>query len=196
VGYTFQNPDHQIFEPSTRQEISFGPRNLGLSEQEIAERVAEALAAFGLETYADTPPAVLGFGLRRKVSVASVYAMRPRVFVLDEPTAGLDWQSASDLMALVDDLHRNGHTIILVTHDMRIVAAHTRHMAIVQDGIVVAHGPTRAVFGRTEILDRAQLEPPQVTRLGQHLTTRGMASDLLSVSEFVDQYARVREERS
>lgn len=192
VGYTFQNPDHQIFCASTRAEIGYGPRNLGLSEVEVAESVEDALQVFGLDAYANLPPAVLGFGLRRKVSIAAVYAMRPHVFVLDEPTVGLDWRSACDLMTLIDGLHRQGHTIVLVTHDMRLVAAHARHVAVIRDGLMVAHGRVREVFGQADVLAGAQLEPPQITRLGQRLSSRGI-NDHLTVDAFVACYERVRE---
>jgi energy-coupling factor transport system ATP-binding protein len=98
VGYVFQNPDHQIFCATTREEIAFGPRNLGLSETEVKRRVEEALVRFNLEQYADRPPAVLGYGLRRKIGVAAVYSMQPRIFILDEPTTGLDWWGTMELM--------------------------------------------------------------------------------------------------
>ncbi|MDH4137245.1 MAG: energy-coupling factor ABC transporter ATP-binding protein, partial [Anaerolineae bacterium] len=93
VGYVFQNPDHQIFCDTTREELAFGPRNLDLPEAEVRSRVEEALSRFDLEEYADRPPAMLGYGLRRKIGVAAVYSMRPRIFILDEPTTGLDWRS-------------------------------------------------------------------------------------------------------
>jgi energy-coupling factor transporter ATP-binding protein EcfA2 len=107
VGYVFQNPDHQIFCATTRQELAFGPRNLGLLEVEVKRRVDEALACFDLEEVADKPPAVLGYGLRRKIGVAAVYAMQPRVFILDEPTTGLDWRSTMELMELIGEMHRH-----------------------------------------------------------------------------------------
>lgn len=195
VGYVFQNPDHQIFCPSTREEISFGPRNLGLDGATVRARTEEALEVFGLAPYADIPPAVLGFGLRRKVSVASVYAMRPRVLILDEPTMGLDWRSACELMRLMDELHQQGHTIILVSHDMRIVAEHAPETLVMHEGRVLAQGPTREVFQRIEDLCRAQITPPQVTQLGQRLGDWGLRQDLLTIDEFVEAYGRLRESR-
>ena len=191
VGYVFQNPDHQIFCASTREEISFGPRNLGLDAEEVRARTEEALKIFDLAQYAEIPPAVLGFGLRRKVSVAAVYAMRPQVLILDEPTAGLDWRSTCDLMQLTDDLHRQGHTIILVSHDMRIVAEHAHETLVMHEGRVLAQGPTRGVFQRADELRRAQIAPPQITQLGRRLSNWGLTSDLLTVSEFSEAYKRL-----
>jgi energy-coupling factor transport system ATP-binding protein len=185
VGYVFQNPDHQIFCATTRAEIGFGPRNLGLAEAEVQARTEDALAAFGLAPHADTPPAVLGYGLRRMVSLAAVYAMRPQVLILDEPTAGLDWRSATELMALVGRLHSQGHTIILVSHDMRLVAEFCPAMLVMHEGRLLASGPTREVFGRAADLAHAQLTPPQITRLSARLADLDMPPDVLTVDEFV-----------
>ncbi len=184
VGYVFQNPDYQLFCPTTREELSFGPRNLGLSEAEVRARTDETLAQFGLEPFADRPPAILGYGLRRKISVAAVYAMRPRIFVLDEPTAGLDWRSTLDLMALIGRLHQAGHTILLVTHDMRLAAEFSRETLVLQGGKVLLYGPTRAVFREAALLESAQIEPPQITALARRLAPQGMPEDVLSVAEF------------
>ena len=189
VGYVFQNPDHQIFCATTGEEVAFGPRNLGLDAAEVEERVADALSAFDLTEYADVPPAVLGYGLRRKVSVAAVYAMRPRVLILDEPTAGLDRRSADDLMRRMDALHAAGHTIVLVSHDMRLVAEHSHETLVMHEGRVLAYGETRAVLSRTNELARASITPPQVTRLAQKLA--GAGTDVLTVVEFADLYDRL-----
>jgi energy-coupling factor transport system ATP-binding protein len=193
VGYVFQNPDHQIFCASTREEVAFGPRNLGLPPNDVDERVADALAAFNLTPYAEVPPAVLGYGLRRKVSIAAVYAMHPRVLILDEPTAGLDRRSADDLMRRMDALHSAGHTIVLVSHDMRLVAGHSRETLVMHEGRVLAYGETRAVLSRADDLARAHITPPQVMRLAQGLAEAGLDRvDALSVTEFADSYDRRR----
>ncbi len=195
VGYVFQNPDHQIFCPSTEEEVSFGPRNLGLGPDEVRARTEEALRAFGLMEHAQTPPAVLGFGLRRLVSLAAVYAMRPRVLILDEPTCGLDWRSAQELLRLVDQLHAAGHTILLVSHDMRLIAEHARQVLVMHEGRVLAYGPTREVFQRVEELRTAQVAPPQVMQLAARLARYGVAADALSVPEFCAAYHRARQVR-
>ena len=188
VGYVFQNPDHQIFCPTTREEIAFGPRNLGLTPAEVAERTEEALEAFGLQPYADLPPAVLSFGLRRIISTAAVYAMRPQVFILDEPTAGLDWQSAHDLLDHMAHLNAEGHTILLVTHDMQLVAEYATEMLAMHEGRVLAYGETRQVMSQVEVLERAQIAPPQVTRLAWHLHPLGVRPACLTVKDFCAAY--------
>jgi energy-coupling factor transport system ATP-binding protein len=188
VGLVFQNPDHQIFCPTTREEVAFGPKNLGLRGQELDRRVEEALDCFGLVECADSPPAVLGFGTRRKISIASVYAMRPRVFVLDEPTTGLDWRGARDLMEIIQTMHEDGHTIILVTHDMKIVCEFAHRCLVLRDGRILVYDTTRTVFKHSEILKETQIEPPQITELAKKMASCGMSDDVLTVPEFCAQY--------
>lgn len=190
VGYVFQNPDHQIFCATTREEIAFGPRNLGLSPQEVIARTDEALEAFGLCTYADLPPAVLGFGLRRVVSTAAVIAMRPRVLILDEPTAGLDWRSAHELLDRIAGLHAEGHTILFVSHDMQLVAEYCPETLVMHKGRVLAYGATADVMGQLDVLQRAQLAPPQVAQLARRLADCGLPA-CLTVEQFCAAYAQV-----
>ena len=189
VGYVFQNPDHQIFCASTREEISFGPRNLGLDEAEVEERTEEALVAFDLVRYAEIPPAVLGYGLRRKVSVAAVYAMRPRILILDEPTAGLDWRSSQDLMERVTRLREDGHTIIMVSHNMRLVAEYVHEVLVMHQGRILVRAPTAEAFAQVEQLEKAQIRPSQIMRLARRL---GMSGDTLTVPDFVREYGCAR----
>ena len=184
VGFVFQNPDHQIFCATTREEVAFGPRNLGLEGDALNERVEEVLRRFGLVELADSPPAVLGFGMRRKISVASVYAMRPRVFVLDEPTNGLDWRNSMSLMATVRSMHQEGHTIILVTHDMKLVCDFAQRSLVLRDGAVLAYDDTREIFKHSEILKETGIEPPQIAELSKRMVSHGMPDDVLTVDEF------------
>jgi len=188
VGYLFQNPDHQIFAPTVREEVAFGPRNLGFSEGEVAARTAEVLALFGLGDQADTPPAVLGYGLRRKVTLAAVWAMRPQILVLDEPTVGLDWRSTRTLMEETAHLNSRGHTIILVTHDMKLVAEFTRHVLVLDEGRVLAYETTRQLFQQEAILRQAFLALPPITALARRMQPYGLRGDSLTVEEFYREY--------
>jgi len=192
VGYLFQNPDHQIFAPTVWEEVAFGPRNLGFSEREVAACTAEALALFGLKDQADTPPAVLGYGLRRQVTLAAVWAMRPQILVLDEPTVGLDWRSTRTLMQAVTDLNRRGHTIILITHDMKLVAEFARRVLILDGGRILAYGPTRQVFQQEAILRQAFLAPPPITALARRMRPHGLRGDSLTVQEFYQEYTALQ----
>jgi energy-coupling factor transporter ATP-binding protein EcfA2 len=192
VGYLFQNPDHQIFAPTVREEVAFGPRNLGFSEREVAARTTEALALFELGDKADTPPAVLGYGLRRQVTLAAVWAMRPQILVLDEPTAGLDWRSSRALMEEVGTLNRQGHTIILVTHDMKLVAEFARRVLVLDEGRTLAYEPTRQLFQQEAILRQASLSPPPITVLARRMRACGLRGDSLTVEEFYQEYEALR----
>jgi energy-coupling factor transport system ATP-binding protein len=188
VGYLFQNPDHQIFASTVQEELAFGLRNLGFTSTEMNERIEEALALFDLEPHAHQPPALLGYGLRRQVTVASLFAVRPSILILDEPTAGLDWASTQALLERLSELNGAGHTVVLITHDMRLVAEWSEWVLVLHEGRVLAEGLTRDVFTRPEMLKRVSLAPPPVTRLAQMLRPLGMRGDSLSVDEFCTEY--------
>jgi energy-coupling factor transport system ATP-binding protein len=188
VGFLFQNPDHQLFAPTVREEIAFDLRNLGFPRQEIAERIEEALTLFGLSPYADRPPAVLGYGLRRQVTLASVLARRPSILILDEPTTGLDWQSTEVLMGHVGEQHEAGCTVLLITHDMRLIAERAASVLLLHEGRMVAAGPTRELFAQPELLDRASISPPPITELSQRFRPAGMRGDSLTVDAFVQEF--------
>jgi energy-coupling factor transport system ATP-binding protein len=193
VGYVFQNPDHQIFSATVHEEIAFGPRNIGLEESEVQRRTEQALEYFGLTAYADHPPAMLGFGLRRKVSIAAVYAMRTHVLILDEPTAGLDWKSTRELMQRVGDLHRKGHTIILITHDMRLVAQYAPRCMVLRDGNIIASDGTREIFKQADLLRGTHIELPQICELARRLEPFNLRGDILTVAEFLEGYGNLVE---
>ncbi|RME11683.1 MAG: ATP-binding cassette domain-containing protein [Ardenticatenia bacterium] len=165
VGYVFQNPDHQIFAPTVREEIAFGLHNLGVSASETARRVDDALQRFGLHAYADVPPAVLGYGLRRLVTVAAVWAMRPPIWVLDEPTTGLDAHYTAILADHMRRLHAEGHTILLITHDMALVGALAERVLVLHAGRLVADTTPRDLFIQHERLAEWGLEAPPLARL-------------------------------
>jgi energy-coupling factor transport system ATP-binding protein len=162
-----------------------------MDSAQAAQRTEQALDTFGLTAYAEVPPAVLGYGLRRKVAVAAVCAMQPDILILDEPTTGLDWRGALELMRLVADMHAQGHTILLITHDMRLVAEHVPEVVIMHEGRVLAAGLTEEVFANDEALATAQLEPPQVAQLGRAVFT-GDRADLLTVPAFCQAYTGSR----
>ncbi len=182
VGYLFQNPDLQIFQVSVREELAFGPRNLGLGEREVQGRVEEALERFDLQRWADVPPAVLGYGQRRMVTVAALWTMQPRIWVLDEPTTGLDGWLTQRVVEAMQALHSAGHTLLLITHDPRLAALAER-VAVISGGRIAYDGPTHALMADPATLQRFGLEPPAVTRLAQRVA--GVPDDLLTVEELV-----------
>jgi cobalt transport protein ATP-binding subunit len=183
VGYVYQNPDHQIFAQRVRAEVAFGPKNLGLSPTEIDERVAHALELVGLTEHADDFAFSLGRGQRQKLAVASILAMRPPVLVIDEPTTGLDKRGATSILDLLSTWNAAGQTIVVITHDMALVAERVPRTVVVHDGGILADGPTRAVLPDSSLLARAFLRPPQVTRMAQRLAEYDIPGDILTVAE-------------
>ena len=193
VGYVFQNPDHQIFAPTVREEVAFGLQAQQLPASIVARRVSETLERFGLGPHAETPPALLGYGQRRQVALAAIIAMHPKVLILDEPTGGLDWRSRQELLALLSNLNALGHTVVLVTHDMRLVAEHARRAVVLVAGHLLFDGDTRELFRQREVLAQAQLALPPVTRLANRLSAEGLPPDVLTCAEFADAWlARLR----
>lgn len=172
VGYVFQNPDHQIFAPSVREEVAFGPRNLALSAGDVEARVNAALKTFDLGDRAATPPATLGYGVRRLVTLASVHAMRPDIVVLDEATVGLDRRLEHRLMTWIEKLRARGVTVVMITHDMRLVAEHAERCVVLQAGRVLANGAPADVFADDSMLDAAGLAAPPVFELGRRQELR------------------------
>lgn len=188
VGYVFQNPDHQIFASTVREEIAFAPRNLGMTEEVVKGRVEEMLHLFDLQEVADYPPAVLGAGQRRKVALASVLAAHPPVLILDEPTVGLDPLSARELMTRVKDLHRAGHTVILITHDMALVAEWVPRVTVMAQGQVLFDGEPNDLFARSHILQQARLLPPPLARLAHALAPLGFPPDAIQEDRFLQAF--------
>ena len=193
VGFLFQRPEQQIFSPTVQQELAFGPRNLGLPQVEIEARVEAALARFRLTAVAGQPPAILSYGLRRRVTLASLAAMDPPVLVLDEPTVGLDARGLEETFGWLVELHSQGRTIVLVTHDMALAAAHAERVVVLAQGQVIADGPPAELFRQNNVLARAALVPPPVTALAQALGSHGMRGDSLTVEAFCEEYVALVE---
>lgn len=197
VGYCYQNPDHQIFSNTVRQEVEFGLKNHGIPRAEIATKVVAALAMVGMESDADRYPFLLGRGERQKLAVASILALGPPVLVVDEPTTGLDLRGTRNIMQLLLRLREAGRTIIIITHDMNVVAEYAPRTVVMMNGAVILDGPTRTVLTDEETLRSAFLKPPQITRVALRLNERtGFAREILTVSEFLAEFRRRRVTRA
>jgi energy-coupling factor transport system ATP-binding protein len=192
VGYVFQNPDHQLFNANCWDEIAYGPRNIELPENEVKERVEEAAKVVGLEEgYFGEHPFFLTKGMRQRVAIASILALRPHVIIVDEPTTGQDSQQSIEIMEFLKDLNENhGHTIIIITHDMPIVAQYAHRTVAMGLGKVMADGPTAEVFAQPDVLEATFIEPPQITQLAQRSQTLGFDAGTLSVDELFEQFKR------
>ena len=169
VGLVFQNPDHQIFADTVWEEVAFSAKNFGCSKEEIAIRVRESLTAVGLpvEESNALDPFSLRKGERQRVAVASVLATRPAVLIFDEPTTGLDAQETDRMMAMVCELNRQGHTIMMITHSMRLVAEYAQRCLLINEGRIVADGSPREIFLDPPLVRTASLEIPPIARFSQ-----------------------------
>lgn len=175
VGLVFQYPEHQLFEETVRKDVSFGPRNLGCSEQEIEERVVKACHQVGLsDEKLDMSPFDLSGGNKRRVAIAGVLAMRPRVLVLDEPTAGLDPRGRNELLELIRGLHdEEGNTIVMVSHSMDDISALAQRIIVMNEGRVAMDGTPREVFAHPQELVDMHLGVPAAAQLAMELKKRG-----------------------
>ncbi|MBN1247537.1 MAG: energy-coupling factor transporter ATPase [Anaerolineae bacterium] len=193
VGYVFQNPDHQLFNNNCWDEIAYGPRNIQLSEDEVKERVEEAIQVVGLpQAYRQEHPFFLSKGLRQRVAIASILALRPQVIIVDEPTTGQDARQSLEIMGFLKALNEeHGHTVIIITHDMPIVGQYARRTIAMGRARIIADGPTRDVFTQSEILSETNLAPPQITQLAQSVQALGFDPGTLTVDEMLEQYFRL-----
>ncbi len=188
VGLVFQYPEHQLFEETVSADVAYGPRNLGLDEEEIRERVEESLRLVGVdpERFGRRSPFSLSGGEMRRVAIAGVLAMRPQVLVLDEPAAGLDPQGQQEILSQIGMLHRErGLTVILITHSMDVAAQLVERLVVLARGQVVMDGPVREIFRRAEDLVSLRLGVPALTDLMLRLRRSGVPvrPDVLTLEE-------------
>ncbi len=176
VGLVMQYPEYQLFEESVGADIAFGPRNMGLSEEEVRERVAEAAAFVGLTPeLLDKSPFDLSGGQKRRVAIAGIMAMRPEVLVLDEPAAGLDPQGRHTIFSGIREYNRRtGCTVIIVSHSMEDMAQYCDDVVVMAHARVLMAGSRDAIFARSDELESVGLDIPQITRLCVLLSRAGM----------------------
>lgn len=176
VGLVFQYPEHQLFEETVYKDIAFGPKNMGFSDEEIDKRVRESAALVGLkEKHLTRSPFDLSGGQKRRVAIAGVLAMNPKVLILDEPTAGLDPKGRDEILATIKKLHEENKEmiIIFVSHSMEDVAKTAERVIVMNDGHVEMHGTVAEVFAQAEHLQKIGLNVPQVTLLTDKLRLAG-----------------------
>lgn len=169
VGIVFQDPDDQLFMPTVRQDIAFGPANLGVVGEELDTRVDEALGQVDMVDLGDRAPHHLSFGQRRRAALATVLSMDPTVLVFDEPSANLDPAARRDLAELI---HAERRTVIVVTHDLLYAAELCERSVIIDDGVIVADGPTLDLLADTELLAAHRLELPRFASIADAVDWR------------------------
>ena len=195
VGLVFQYPEHQLFEVDVFSDVCFGPKNLGLAQDEIEARAKEALELVGLdESFYKLSPFELSGGQKRRVAIAGVLAMKPEVLILDEPTAGLDPKGRDDILGLVAKLHEEQKmTIILVSHSMEDVAKYVSRLVVMNRGEKVFDGTPKEVFRHYKELEAMGLAAPQITYVVQALRARGImiSEDVTTVEEARDEILKL-----
>jgi energy-coupling factor transport system ATP-binding protein len=188
IGLVFQYPEYQLFEETIEKDIQFGPRNLGLSEEEISVRTTRAMKMVGLdyEYYKDKSPFELSGGQKRRVAIAGVVAMEPKILILDEPTAGLDPKGRDEILEQIKILHKEYNmTIILVSHSMEDVAKLADRVIVMNKGKCILDGVPSEIFNKIDILEEVGLAAPQVTYLVRELKNRGfnISSSIFTVEQ-------------
>ena len=191
VGLVFQYPEYQLFEETVARDVAFGPRNLGLSEQEVDERVRYALQEVGLvyEEIAERSPFELSGGQMRRVAIAGVLAMRPKTLILDEPTAGLDPAGRRSILGMIRELHAaGGLTVVMVSHNMDDISSLATRLVVMSRGKMVLTGTPREVFQHRELLSSIGLGIPQAAELTQQLIAEGypLPADLYTPAEVAE----------
>jgi energy-coupling factor transport system ATP-binding protein len=196
VGLVFQYPEYQLFEETIEKDIGFGPHNLGLDNDEINKRVQRAMKIVGLdyEEYKDKSPFEISGGQKRRVAIAGVVAMEPKILILDEPTAGLDPKGRDDILSKIVQLYKeNDMTIILVSHSMEDVAKVANRIIVMDEGTCILDGTPAKIFNEIEILERVGLAVPQVTYLIRELRSKGfdVSEDIFTVEKAKRELLRV-----
>jgi cobalt/nickel transport system ATP-binding protein len=174
VGIVFQDPDSQLFSASVREDVSFGPMNLGLPREEVLQRVERALEAVGLAGMTDRPTHALSHGQKKRVCIAGVLAMEPEIIILDEPTAGLDSAMTRELLTLLDELHRKGLTLILATHDVNLAYGWADDICILDGGRLAFQGNAKTFVAHGYRLPDLGLERPWVMDIYAQLQKGGL----------------------
>jgi len=184
VGYVFQNPDDQLFQSKVRDEVAFGPKNLGWDPQRIEEQINKALEMLRISETADTHPYDLSPSQRKLVAMAAVLAMDAPILIFDEPTTGQDYAAVQLIGKVVDDLSQQGKTMVIISHDIDFCAEHSGWVVVMSEGQILNQGPARQALSETDLLAQTQVEPPQIVRLAERL---GMETTPMTVDEFIQQ---------
>jgi cobalt/nickel transport system ATP-binding protein len=193
VGLVFQNPDDQLFSPTVKQDVAFGPMNLGLSKTAVSKRVLRALKMVGMEKHSEKPPHELSYGEKKRVCFAGVLAMNPKILVLDEPTANLDPRGVNDIISIIKNLNsKKNITVIFATHNVNIVPELAHEVYVMHHGRIVANGTPREIFQDEQLLARANLDVPDISKLMILLKREGYEIDFpLSIPEAFNELKRI-----
>lgn len=174
VGIVFQDPNDQLFAPTVKEDIAFGPMNLGLSYDEVEKRVEDALKMVGMENYEDKTPHHLSGGQQKRIAIAGIIAMKPELMILDEPTAGLDPDGVKKVLNIMNQLNEEGMTLIISSHDIDMISKYADKIFVLYNGEIIESGNKNKIFSDMELLKKAHLRTPITTEILYNLKESGL----------------------
>ena len=194
VGIVFQDPNDQLFAPTVKEDVAFGPMNLGLGYEEVEKRVNEALELVGMEKYGDKTPHHLSGGQQKRVAIAGIIAMRPEIMILDEPTAGLDPEGVDKVLNILNNLNKEGMSIVISSHDIEMVNGFAEKIFVLNEGEILASGDKHEIFSNKELLKTAHLKAPITTEILYRLKEKGYDVDTtkITIDEVVEEITRTK----
>ncbi|MDO5824226.1 energy-coupling factor ABC transporter ATP-binding protein [Methanobrevibacter sp.] len=189
VGIVFQDPNDQLFAPTVKEDVAFGPMNLGLDYDEVKKRIVESLEMVGMRGFEDKTPHHLSGGQQKRVAIAGIIAMRPEIMILDEPTAGLDPEGVDKVLAILNRLNDEGISIIISSHDIEMVNQFADKIFVLYSGEIIAHGDKHQIFSDKKLLKKACLKEPVTTEILYKLKENGLDVDTekITVNETVEE---------
>ncbi|MBE6511425.1 MAG: ATP-binding cassette domain-containing protein [Methanobrevibacter millerae] len=196
VGIVFQDPNDQLFAPTVKEDVAFGPMNLGLEYEEVERRVDEALTMVGMEQYKDKTPHHLSGGQQKRVAIAGIIAMRPEIMILDEPTAGLDPEGVEKVLNILDNLNNEGMSIVISSHDIEMVNEFAEKIFVLNEGEILESGDKHEIFSNKELLKKAHLKAPITTEILYNLKERGYNVDTtkISIDEVIEEIIKIKKD--
>ena len=196
VGIVFQDPNDQLFAPTVKEDVAFGPMNLGLDYEEVERRVDEALTMVGMEQYMDKTPHHLSGGQQKRVAIAGIIAMRPEIMILDEPTAGLDPEGVEKVLDILNNLNKEGMSIVISSHDIEMVNEFAEKIFVLNEGEILESGDKNEIFSNKELLKKAHLKAPITTEILYTLKEKGYNVDTtkISIDEVVEEIIKIKKD--
>ncbi len=194
VGIVFQDPNDQLFAPTVKEDVAFGPMNLGLDYEEVEKRVNEALELVGMKKFKDKTPHHLSGGQQKRVAIAGIIAMRPEIMILDEPTAGLDPQGVDQVLTILNNLNKDGMSIVISSHDIEMVNGFAEKIFVLYEGEILASGDKHEIFSNKELLKKAHLKAPITTEILYKLKEKGFDVDTtkINIDEVIDEIMKIK----
>ena len=194
VGIVFQDPNDQLFAPTVKEDVAFGPMNLGLEYDEVKARIKESLEMVGMSGFEDKTPHHLSGGQQKRVAIAGIVAMRPEIMILDEPTAGLDPEGVDKVLDILNELNKEGISIIISSHDIEMVSHFADKIYVLYNGEIIASGDKHQIFSDKELLKKAHLKAPVTTEILYKLKEKGfdVNSEKITISETVEEILKMK----